>query len=95
MLLLPMVSTFALFISSQFPVHVQYSCIGLTYNLAQAMFGGTVPYVATKLAVSSKSVLAPAFYISTLAIAGAIGVLLGQLPRVTKMKADLVCTMNA
>ena len=95
MTLLPTVSTFALFISSQFPVQVQYASIGLTYNLAQAIFGGTVPYVATKLAVGSKSLLAPAFYISSLAIVGVIGILLGQLPSVKTMKGDLACTMNS
>mmetsp|Transcript_31657 Transcript_31657/g.89946 ORF Transcript_31657/g.89946 Transcript_31657/m.89946 type:complete len:189 (-) Transcript_31657:112-678(-) len=40
-----------------FPRKIRYSAVGLGYNLAQAMFGGTAPLMATALATLAPSTL--------------------------------------
>jgi MHS family proline/betaine transporter-like MFS transporter len=57
---------------SQFPAPVRYTGTGFSYNIAYALFGGTAPYVSTWLVTSTGSLLAPAFYLAVVAIAGGL-----------------------
>ncbi|WP_371377342.1 MFS transporter [Sporomusa aerivorans] len=55
------------FIPEIFPTHVRCSAIGVGYNFAVAVFGGTAPFVATWLISATGDNLAPTYYL----IAGA------------------------
>ena len=55
-----------------FPTRTRYSGIALGYNLAQAVFGGTTPLVATWLIRVTGEVMAPAFYLSAIAAISAV-----------------------
>ncbi|HWU64628.1 MAG TPA: MFS transporter [Ensifer sp.] len=52
-----------------FPTRVRFSASAVSLNLAYAMFGGTAPLVATLLITETGSKLAPAFYMTVVAIA--------------------------
>ncbi len=46
-----------------FPTNVRYSALGVSYNLAVAVFGGTAPFIATYLISRTGSNLAPGIYL--------------------------------
>jgi MHS family proline/betaine transporter-like MFS transporter len=58
-----------------FPTRTRYTGLGLSYNLAVAVCGGTTPLVATWLVNVTGSTLAPAFYL----MAAALGTTLAAL----------------
>jgi MHS family proline/betaine transporter-like MFS transporter len=90
----PCIAPLALWLVSQFPVQLQYTSIALSYNIAQAIFGGTMPFIATSMISSSKNVLTPSFYLSALALVGLASVLLSRLQRVQRMREDISQVMN-
>ena len=93
--LAPAVAPLTLYLTSQLPAQLQYTGIGLSYNIGLALFGGTLPYVATAIDVRSSWVIAPGFYLSALALLGFASVGLGELPVVRGMREDLARRMNA
>jgi MFS transporter, MHS family, proline/betaine transporter len=46
-----------------FPPQIRAGSIAIPYNIAVSLFGGTAPYVATWLVVSTDNPLSPAFYV--------------------------------
>ena len=50
-----------------FPPALRYSGLSFSYNLMQAVFGGTAPMVAGYLSFVKGSALGPAFYLMGLA----------------------------
>jgi MHS family proline/betaine transporter-like MFS transporter len=50
------------------PKHVRCTALSSGYNLAQALFGGTVPMVAVALIKATGDKLAPAWYLSGAAV---------------------------
>ena len=56
------------FLAEQFPTKVRYSGFAVSFNLANALFGGTAPFVATALIHATGSNLAPGFYLMAAAI---------------------------
>lgn len=46
-----------------FPTNIRYTAMAFPYNLANALFGGTAPLVATYLINRSNTILAPSFYL--------------------------------
>ncbi|MDN5791145.1 MAG: MFS transporter [Micrococcales bacterium] len=56
------------FLSEMFPTRVRYSGFAVSFNLANAIFGGTAPFVATLLIAWSGNDLAPGFYLVVAAI---------------------------
>lgn len=63
------------FLSEQFPTHVRLSGFALTFNTANAVFGGTAPMIATWLIDVTGLQLAPAFYLVAAALVTGIAVL--------------------
>ena len=61
------------FLVEAFPKHVRCSGLSVGYNLAQSIFGGTVPMVAVYLTKLTGDPLAPAFYLT---FAGAVSLLM-------------------
>lgn len=64
------------FLVEAFPKHVRCSGLSIGYNLAQSIFGGTVPMVAVYLTRVTGDPLAPAYYLS---LAGAVSLLMALL----------------
>ena len=58
----------ATFLSEMFPASVRYTCFGLSFNLGNAIFGGTAPFIATFLILQTSDKFAPAFYLMAAAI---------------------------
>lgn len=46
-----------------FPTNIRYSALGISYNLAVAVFGGTAPFIATFLISRTGSNLSVSFYL--------------------------------
>lgn len=51
-----------------FPTNVRYSALGVSYNLAVALFGGTAPFIATYLISATGSSLSPVIYVVVAAV---------------------------
>ena len=58
----------AVLLCEVFPTRVRYTASAVTYNVAYAIFGGTAPFVATWLIASTGDRLAPAIYITIIAV---------------------------
>ncbi|GAB2540867.1 MFS transporter [Brachybacterium huguangmaarense] len=64
------------FLAEIFPTDVRYSGFAVSFNLSNALFGGTAPFLCTWLIGITGSNLAPAFYLVGAAIISLVAVLL-------------------
>lgn len=64
------------YLAEMFPTRVRYSGFAVSFNLSNALFGGTAPFVATLLIASSGSVLAPGWYLMGAAVVSLVAVAL-------------------
>ena len=62
------------YLAEMFPTRVRYSGFAVSFNLSNALFGGTAPFVATVLIATSGSVLAPGWYLMGAAVIALIAV---------------------
>ena len=60
--------TLPTFLSESFPTEVRYSGFAISFNLANALLGGTAPFICTWLISVTGSVLAPAFYLAGISV---------------------------
>lgn len=60
--------TLATFLSELFPTRVRYTGFALSFNTANALFGGTAPFVATWLIATTGSIMAPGWYLVIVAV---------------------------
>lgn len=67
--------TLATFLAEIFPTSVRYTGFALSFNMANALLGGTAPFVATWLIATTGSKAAPAWYLSVIAILALIAML--------------------
>lgn len=58
----------AVLLSELFPTRVRFTASAITYNVAYALFGGTAPFIATWLVLSTGQQLAPAVYLTVVAV---------------------------
>lgn len=63
------------FLSELFPTRVRYSGFAVSFNTANAVFGGTAPFVATFLIAATGSDLAPAWYLVAAAVVAVLAML--------------------
>ena len=70
--------TLPCFLSEIFPTKVRYSGFAFSFNTANALFGGTAPFVATWLISITGSKLAPAWYLVAAAGVALIAMLLAR-----------------
>ncbi|MFE9169443.1 MFS transporter [Streptomyces kebangsaanensis] len=56
------------FLAEQFPTRVRYSGFAISFNMANALFGGTAAFVATLLISWTGSSLSPAWYLAVAAL---------------------------
>ncbi|WP_125610037.1 MFS transporter [Specibacter cremeus] len=66
------------FLAELFPTRVRYSGFAVSFNLSNALFGGTAPFVATLLIALSGSKLAPGWYLMAAAAISLIAVLFAR-----------------
>lgn len=66
------------FLAEMFPTKVRYSGFAVSFNLANAIFGGTAPFVATLLIQQTGNDLAPAFYLCAAAFVSLVAVALAH-----------------
>ncbi|MGH3469643.1 MAG: MFS transporter, partial [Thermocrispum sp.] len=66
------------FLAEMFPTRVRYSGFAVSFNLANAIFGGTAPFVATLLISRTGSNLAPAWYLVAAAAVSLVAVLASE-----------------
>ncbi|MFD1505821.1 MHS family MFS transporter [Georgenia yuyongxinii] len=59
--------TLATFLSEIFPTRVRYTGFALSFNTANALFGGTAPLIVTWLIATTGSTLAPGWYLAVVA----------------------------
>ncbi|MEW1955384.1 MFS transporter [Terrabacter sp. NPDC080008] len=62
------------FLAELFPTKNRYSGFAVSFNLSNALFGGTAPFVATLLIARTGSDLAPAFYLMAAALVSLVAV---------------------
>ena len=55
-------------LSEMFPTNVRYSASAICYNVTYAVFGGTAPFLATWLIITTGSSFAPAIYVVVVAV---------------------------
>lgn len=67
--------TLPCFLSEIFPTRVRYSGFAFSFNAANALFGGTAPFVATWLIGATGSKLAPAWYLVGAAVVALVAML--------------------
>jgi MHS family proline/betaine transporter-like MFS transporter len=70
--------TLPCFLSELFPTRVRYSGFAFSFNAANALFGGTAPFVATWLIAATGSKLAPAWYLVAAAAVALVAMLLAR-----------------
>ncbi|MBB2987600.1 MHS family proline/betaine transporter-like MFS transporter [Terracoccus luteus] len=66
------------FLAELFPTTNRYSGFAVSFNISNALFGGTAPFVATWLIASTGSDLAPAFYLMVAAAISLVAVALAR-----------------
>jgi MFS transporter, MHS family, proline/betaine transporter len=66
------------FLAELFPTRVRYSGFAVSFNLSNALFGGTAPFVATLLIATSGSKLAPGWYLMAAALISLVAVLFAR-----------------
>ncbi|MFC9933666.1 MFS transporter [Glutamicibacter sp. NPDC127525] len=62
------------YLAEMFPTKVRYSGFAVSFNLSNALFGGTAPFVATLLIATSGNVLAPGWYLMGAAVISLVAV---------------------
>ncbi|WP_411734549.1 MFS transporter [Paeniglutamicibacter sp.] len=62
------------YLAEMFPTRVRYSGFAVSFNLSNALFGGTAPFVATVLIASSGTDLAPGWYLMGAAVISLVAV---------------------
>lgn len=66
------------FLAEMFPTKIRYSGFAVSFNLSNALFGGTAPFVATLLISLSGNALAPAWYLGAAALVSLVAVALSR-----------------
>ena len=64
------------FLSELFPTTVRFSAFSITYNIPNAVFGGTAPFVAAALVTSTGNDFMPASYIVAAGVVSLIGTIM-------------------
>lgn len=70
--------TLPCFLSESFPTRVRYSGFAFSFNTANALFGGTAPFIATWLIAATGSKAAPAWFLVAAAAVALLAMLSGR-----------------
>ena len=75
------------FLTEQFPIQVRYTGFAFSFNTANALLGGTVPFVATWLIQQTGNTLAPSVLLIVVAIFASMALLQKKSHRLVSAKA--------
>lgn len=64
----------ASFLAENFPTRVRYSGFAVSFNVGNAIFGGTAPAIATLLIATTGSAIAPGWYLMVAAVIALVAV---------------------
>ena len=70
--------TLASYLTETFPTEVRYSGFALSFNMANAIFGGTTALISTSLIAATGSNMAPAWYMVAIAAVALVAMLLSR-----------------
>jgi MHS family proline/betaine transporter-like MFS transporter len=59
---------------AQFPTTSRYGAMGLSYNIAVAIFGGTTPFIVAALINATGNDMMPAYYLMATSAVGAVAI---------------------
>ncbi|PFG40115.1 MHS family proline/betaine transporter-like MFS transporter [Georgenia soli] len=76
------------FLAEMFPTRVRYSGFAVSFNLSNALFGGTAPFVATLLIGATGTDLAPAWYLMAAAAVALVCVCLAPETSRSPLRMD-------
>ena len=68
------VANLASALPAQFPTASRYGAMGIAYNFAVAIFGGTTPFIVAALITATGDDMMPAYYLMATSVAGAIAI---------------------
>ncbi|MFF2346953.1 MFS transporter [Pseudarthrobacter sp. NPDC058119] len=68
------VANLASALPAQFPTSSRYGAMGIAYNFAVAIFGGTTPFIVAALISATGNDMMPAYYLMATSLAGAIAI---------------------
>ncbi|WP_334170805.1 MFS transporter [Sinomonas sp.] len=72
------VANLASALPAQFPTASRYGAMGIAYNFAVAIFGGTTPFIVDALIQATGNDMMPAYYLMATSLVGAVAVLFLQ-----------------
>ncbi|PHM79400.1 MFS transporter, partial [Acinetobacter nosocomialis] len=75
------------YLTEQFPIQVRYTGFAFSFNTANALLGGTVPFVATWLIQQTANTLAPSVLLVIVAIFASMALLERKSHRLINAKA--------
>lgn len=67
--------TLSSYLTETFPTSVRFTGFAFSFNLANAIFGGTAPFVATWLIMATGSSIAPAWYMVVVALVALVAMI--------------------
>ena len=70
--------TLATFLAESFPTNVRYSGFALSFNGANALLGGTTPFIVTWLIKVTDSPLAPAVYLTVVSLIAMVAIIMSR-----------------
>jgi MHS family proline/betaine transporter-like MFS transporter len=68
------VANLASALPAQFPTANRYSAMGIAYNFAVAIFGGTTPFIVAALIAATGDDMMPAYYLMATSAIGAVAI---------------------
>ncbi|MFF1882568.1 MFS transporter [Pseudarthrobacter sp. NPDC058196] len=68
------VANLASALPAQFPTSSRYGAMGIAYNFAVAIFGGTTPFIVELLIKSTGNDMMPAYYLMATSLVGAVAI---------------------
>lgn len=68
------VANLASALPAQFPTSSRYGAMGISYNFAVAIFGGTTPFIVELLIKSTGNDMMPAYYLMATSLVGAVAI---------------------
>ncbi|KRE86600.1 MFS transporter [Arthrobacter sp. Soil764] len=68
------VANLASALPAQFPTSSRYGAMGIAYNFAVAIFGGTTPFIVAALISATGNDMMPAYYLMATSLVGAIAI---------------------
>lgn len=70
--------TLSSYLTETFPTEVRYSGFALSFNMANALFGGSASFIATALIAATGSTIAPAYYMVGISLIALVAMIMSH-----------------